>query len=324
MPTRRRFVFLAETLAIAAMLVAWPGRPARAMSIGRANIDGTGVNTEFIKHLYNPLALAVDNTSIYWADLSWSIGRANLDGSGADTRFIAGVNGTNINGPDAPEGVAVDGSYVYWTNSSCCQVGEPSSPGIGRANLDGTGVNESFIPLSGNNIYPTGVAVDGSYIYWTTGVGGTIGRANLDGTGVDESFITGMNAPTGIAVDGSYIYWADANANSIGRANLDGTGVDQSFITGGDHPDGLAIDATHIYWTNQFGDTIGRANLDGTAVDQSFITAGPQMYGPHPTGLAVGGGYIYWSPASVPEPAPALLLLAGTLGLAVRRRCASA
>src|SRR5919199_1486184 len=71
-------------------------------------------------------------------------------------------------------------AFVYWANSG--------TGTIGRANLDGTDVNQNFI--TGANA-PAGVAVDGAHLYWTnfTGTGGSIGRANLDGTGVDQSFI---------------------------------------------------------------------------------------------------------------------------------------
>ena len=47
-------------------------------------------------------------------------------------------------------------AYVYWTNDNGT---------IGRANLDGTGVNQSFITGLGTS--PQGVAVDGAHAYWT-------------------------------------------------------------------------------------------------------------------------------------------------------------
>jgi centrosomal CEP192-like protein/low-density lipoprotein receptor class B len=114
--------------------------------------------------------------------------------------------------------------HIYWSNASA------ANGSIGRANLDGTGVNQSFI--TGTN-HPVAVAVDSGHIYWTNSFSGTIGRANLDGTGVNQSFITGANNPTGLAVDSGHIYWANRNAfpATIGRANLDGTSVNQGFIT---------------------------------------------------------------------------------------------
>jgi hypothetical protein len=89
-------------------------------------------------------------------------------------------------------------AYVYWTNY------DPGT--IGRANLDGTGVDQSFI--TGLGTFPLGVGVDDAHAYWTYWDTDTIGRANLDGTGVDPSFIA---APTSrgsqVAVDGAHVYW---------------------------------------------------------------------------------------------------------------------
>jgi len=81
----------------------------------------------------------------------------------------------------APRGEA----FVYWSG------GDET---IGRANLDGTGADESYFTAGAASA--AGVAVDASHIYWANAdFAGTIGRATLDGTGVDESF------PWGVAVD---------------------------------------------------------------------------------------------------------------------------
>jgi virginiamycin B lyase len=176
-------------------------------------------------------------------------------------------------------------AYVYWDNW-----GGDTGTTIGRANLNGGGVKQSFIKGASG---PCGVAVDGGHVYWTNGgnlgSGTTIGRAKLNGTGVDQSFITGATGPCGVAVDLSHVYWANDNG-TIGRAKLNGAGVDQSFINGANHPLGVAVDSRHIYWANTGGTTIGRAKLNGTGVDQSFITGLSEPINP-----AVDSGHIYWA-----------------------------
>jgi virginiamycin B lyase len=231
-------------------------------TVGRANLDGTGVAPSFISGARGPVGVAVDGTHIYWANTfgSGTLGRSSLDGSGANQSFVVGAQ--------TPCGVAVDGSHVYWANNS--------GNSIGRANLDGSGANESFI--TGAN-HPCGVTVDGSFVYWSnegncapTCNGTTIGRANLDGSSPDESFITGLAAPVGVAVNASYIYWGTNNANAIGRASLNGTSPNPSFITGsGGCTDFPAVDTSYIYWANDCASSIGRANLDGTSVNEAFI-----------------------------------------------------
>ena len=101
-------------------------------------------------------------------------------------------------------------AFVYWANAG--------DGAIGRANLDGTGANQSLIGGGDNSC---GVAADGSHLYWANdATSGTIGRANLDGTGANQSFIAGPTFPCGVAVDQAHLYWA--NAGTIGRAGLDG------------------------------------------------------------------------------------------------------
>jgi virginiamycin B lyase len=57
--------------------------------IGRADLDGTNVIPDFIE--YGACGVAVDSEHIFWSTLASSIGKANLDGSMANDEFIAGL-----------------------------------------------------------------------------------------------------------------------------------------------------------------------------------------------------------------------------------------
>lgn len=236
-------------------------------SMGRANLDGTGINRSFIPNTAPCGGIAINDQHVFWGN-SPGVGRANVDGSSPTSTFI---NSSGVCG------VAVDGTHVYWTD-------EAPMDGVGRANLDGSGVDQQFITGAS---FPCGIAVDSGHIYWANqgpmGTGTTIGRANLDGSNVDQSFISGANDPCGIAVDGSHVYWANLGGGSIGRANVNGTGVDQNFIPSGS-PCGLAVDSGHIYWSTQGQSTprsLARADLNGTNVESAFV---PDLNG----GCAVG------------------------------------
>ena len=156
-------------------------------AIGRANLDGTGVDPTFIDDVIAG-NVAVDARFIYWTNLGPAntpattdtpdtIGRAKLDGTGADPGFISVPPG------EAPEihGLAVDADHLYWS-----QVGFSGLRGaIARANVDGTNVDQSFIPA-----HPAyDIAIHAEHIYWTQGVPlGSHGdphirRASRDGTG---------------------------------------------------------------------------------------------------------------------------------------------
>ena len=235
-----------------------------------------------------------------------AIGRANLDGSDADTGFIPDVGGDALAG-DVFLGIAVDAKHVYWAYRRST---DPFSftyvSAIGRANLDGSGVDSNFI--SGLPGYGGGLAVSAQHVYWGNDSGG-VGRANLDGTGVDQSFVTGigLGRVSGVAVDGAHIYWAiigtdPSDPPGIARANLDGTGVDTDFISG-PRAYSLAIDAEHLYWTGSYaepafgynGPSIGRANLDGTAVQERFIAGGAAWHPENWSGVAADDAHIYWT-----------------------------
>ena len=85
--------------------------------IGRANFDGTGVEQNLVTGLDNPLAVAVNDDYVYWADQYhyyvdvpsccngldgyYTIGRAKLDGTGVERTFITGLE-------DLPHGIAVE------------------------------------------------------------------------------------------------------------------------------------------------------------------------------------------------------------------------
>ena len=247
--------------------------------VGRAGLDGTGIDQSFIPSANITEGVAVDSTYIYWSNVcSGAIGRANIDGSGVlNQSFITGANSPPGCGPPA---IAVDQKHIYWTNLS--------SGAIGRANIDGSGVNQSFITAG---VGVEGIAVDGTHIYWAQrgdAAGTAIGRANLNGMQVNPSFITGSGSDDydAVAVDAKHIYWTNfgpparsgAPTSTAGRS----TRVSSSAPT---NPSGVAVDATHIYWTtnpDSNGATtpaIGRANLNGRQVDQNFIAIATGGFG---------------------------------------------
>lgn len=231
---------------------------------------------------------------IYWAQGA-TIARAGSDGSNVDLGFIPSRDGR-------ASSIAVDATHVYWGNEwspGDCPPCTGTNGSIGRANLDGTGVNQSFITIGGLFASVRGVAVHAGHIYWTNSDMRAIGRAKLDGSEVDEDFIVPGGLIEQLTVHNDHIYWTSISPQAVGRANLDGTGVDAEFITVGGSARGVAVDAGHVYWTNSDTHTIGRAKLDGTGVEQSFVSA---LGDSQPSGVAVDAGHVYWTtrfPAAV-------------------------
>jgi hypothetical protein len=216
------------------------------------------------------------------------------------------------------------GADIYWAG-----VGGGSG-GIGRANLDGSEPDQSFLPgLPNFAPLAPAVAVDGSHIYWTGLTYEGISRANLDGSEVIPNFVPGATARGGITVSGPYIYWS--TDVGIGRADLDGSSADNAFVPEtGEGTAGVAVFANHIYWTNRALKYIGSATIEGVE-DPEHLFFGPEYLGggivatenglyfdngekgigftnftgnfivesdvpgAYGVGLAVSGKYIYWA-----------------------------
>jgi hypothetical protein len=197
-----------------------------AKTIGRGNPDATGVDQSYVATEGTPIGITADDTYLYWTQVesgSGKIGRAQLDGFGASQAFIPtgavpcglgatpewvfwsnggasaslGRAGLAGGGPSQgfvaaagdPCGLAVTRTHLYWANRA--------ANSIGRARLDGSEANPTFIPMLAD--VPCGVAVDGGHVYWTTD-GGSIGRARLDGSIDTQAFVTGASDPCGITL----------------------------------------------------------------------------------------------------------------------------
>jgi hypothetical protein len=212
------------------------------------------------------------------------------------------------------------GAYVFWASNNA------ANP-IGRANLDGSEANQSFLP--GNAYFAPAVAVDGSHVYWTNG-SQTIERANLDGSEVILNFVPGASAVRGLTVAGSFIYWSSGNC--VGRANLNGSEADNCFTGDGEGTNQVAVGGNRIYWTNRNFGYISSSDMQGEDIEEEFyegesgngLVAGPDgiyftngkkgicfmsfdgkvlIEGIAPThggyGLAISGRYLYWAAGAI-------------------------
>ena len=238
-----------------------------------------------------------------------NIGRAELDNApspldGVDHDFL----------PQTAVGIAVDSTHLYWADAA--------TDAIGRAELDANddvvpgSVDLDFIPGADN---PRGVAVEGSFVFWTNAADGsagtgTIGRAELDTNrdlvagSADQGFITGADDPEGIGVGGGHVFWGQGidgdsvgTADGLGRANLDGTGEIFIQIGGGlsDGPVGaVAVTADHVYYAEETQGIIYRRDHDGTFASQQ--SGGSSDVSIRIRGLAVDGVRGYYSGHYVP------------------------
>ncbi len=85
----------------------------------------------------------------------------------------------------ASGGIAASDTGIYWNNGAS---------GIGTSDFAGNVVDQGWIP----NAFGSGVAVDGTYIYWAAG---GIGRVGRDRSDFNSNFIPSVTATYGVAVD---------------------------------------------------------------------------------------------------------------------------
>ena len=168
-------------------------------------------------------------------------------------------------GATAIEGVASDGTYLYYVDRTNAKIGR-------IAIADGT-VNTDFVTNLTNGISspstasPYGLDVDSSYIYWTDSANNTIGRAPITGSSSPSgNFITGANAPRGVTVGGPFSSLSPS-AQSFGSQPVAGGATpDQTFTLSSSGASNLTIDSAGI--------TLGGANADQFQITGGTCAAG--------------------------------------------------
>jgi hypothetical protein len=129
---------------------------AAGTSIGRANLDGSSPNPDFIANVPGYVNdLAVSGSNIYWSNAGGTaIGDAATDGSAVNPTFITGMAQVGE--------IDIFGNFIYWTDfggqigpcggPSCIpSVPGPTAGSIDRANLDGTGMKSIVKRLNNPN-----------------------------------------------------------------------------------------------------------------------------------------------------------------------------
>ena len=187
----------------------------------------------------------------------------------------------NLGGSAGTQNLAVDSSYVYWSNYNDGRVmraplggGAPSTLASGPANG------------------PRGIAVDGAAVYWADQATGTISRMPLAG-GTPTVLATGQASPYGVAVDGTSVYWVNLDGGEVRKVPKVG-GAMVTLVTGERHPFYVVVDGGFLYWTaagddSQSNGRVARVPVSGGAVE---VIAGARS---SPIGLAVDGTSVYWA-----------------------------
>lgn len=231
--------------------------------------------------------LALVGGVVSWVTLGASTGSPS--GGTVAMKPIAGGPVTAPVDVDQGQRLVAYGDDVYWAGRSA----------IGRVHKDGSGqvvlVTDSVTPLA-----PRDLAVDATYVYFTTG---SSVKAVPRGGGSVIVLASGQARPTGLAVDDTYVYWTNQGTSSA----LNGTivrrpkagGSNQTIVTGQARPDRIAVDDTYVFWSNLGTDSGGSTGWVNGSV-MSWLKTGsgaPVTMTPAtwPTDIALDSVYVYFT-----------------------------
>ena len=158
---------------------------------------------------------------------------------------------------DQPVSLAIDTTYVYWTDSGHQDVRKVPIAG-GAVEVLATRQEE-----------PHGIAVNATHIYWAATTSGRVLRQPLAG-GEVQTVASGLIAPTDLALDAQNVYvatWGPASEDaavqrtqgSIVKVPLEG-GEAMALTAGLPSPSCLELRANFIYWVN-VGDSFKNGSL---------------------------------------------------------------
>ena len=227
----------------------------------------------------SPTGITVDANNVYFLNavdtFVYSVPKAG--GTAPVSITSAATGGT-------PDQILEVGSTLYWTTTGGLKV-------MQVANTGGTGT--TFVgPESAS---PTGLATDGTSLWWSLDTGaGSVRTATL-ASGVASTKVSGAAIvnPKRVAITGSYIVVADAGTSgtngSIYRTDLNG--ANQTPLATGLAPTwGLCVDATHAYFTTNLDNKVFSVPLDASAGATTLSST--EAY---PWDIVCDGSDLYWA-----------------------------
>src|SRR5262249_14204062 len=140
-----------------------------------------------------PVGIAVDANSVYWTSL----------GGGAIRALPLAVSSSVVSlytHQDSPFFIRVRDGFLYWTSAN------ENVASVFRAPVGG---GDAPVVLARSSD-TSGVAVDGSGVYFTDGLAGTVMKVSLDG-GQATVLATQQAVPWVITTDATNVYWIDAS-----------------------------------------------------------------------------------------------------------------
>ncbi len=210
------------------------------------------------------VGLAYDsvNAKIIFSDFTTTgngkIWRMNPDGTNIE-ELVSGIT-------KDPYSVVLNltAGKMYWADNG---------GNIGRANLDGTGLEREFIHIDGGQMRGIAYSNKKDLIYFYEVDNEDLYVAKADGTGVTKLIEGAFGYCIFVDDVNGTLYYEDRNIPAIMRVKLDGSDPKEIAKVPGTRIHGMAIDynANKFYFADRDKAVIKRSNLDGTE-SENFLS----------------------------------------------------
>ncbi|HWO23663.1 MAG TPA: hypothetical protein VNO30_33205 [Kofleriaceae bacterium] len=145
-------------------------------------------------------------------------------------------------------------------------------------------------PITVHNQSVNAIAVDGSYVYWTSA--SQIWRLAKVGSAAATPIVTMTTTPQSLAVDASSFYWPEYFAERVMKAPLGGGAPVLLSGSLGSSPQFVHLDATNAYWPTDGGTSAIQTTPKSGGNAMNMITTG------QPDDIEVDASYVYWTSGS--------------------------
>lgn len=179
---------------------------------------------------------------------------------------LAGTGLVTLNSNSDTYNCATDGNYIYY--------GFESTKAIGRMNMDGSGVNDSWVTFTNTGLNSGWISVSNGFVYFGGGVNASsklLGKVSTSG-GTVSVIHTDPCAISGIATDATNIYLSHFYCNTVSKLDLDGSLVTSTFMTGLTYSQTWAAQVWNGYLYVLDTTYVARIKLDGTGFQLNYLT----------------------------------------------------